>query len=178
MKMPQDIELIFGEEVFKIKSYLTFEEIGFIVQKSIQAYDEGLLQDDNVVAYTDKIQGFNKNLLCVDFAFNTLLSSLVCEDFKEVDYDILLNNSVFDELILQVNGARYAYESIKEIINKKSSLEYQIGQGIEKLIAKLPDSKELQKLSKSLIKDLNNPKNGETIDRIKDIFDMKKNKIV
>ena len=32
MKMPQDIELIFGEEVFKIKSYLTFEEIGFIVQ--------------------------------------------------------------------------------------------------------------------------------------------------
>ena len=62
-------------------------------------YDEGLLQGDNVVAYTDKYKVLIKSIVC-RLAFNTLLSSLVCEDFKEVDYDILLNNSIFDETYL------------------------------------------------------------------------------
>jgi hypothetical protein len=151
-----------------IKSYLTLSEKMLLVRHAIQAYLDGSegLKDQLVVT--------DGNKMVADFVFNTTLTSLVGEELSEIDSDILSSHNVYTRLLEDVNGALEAKQYFEDAIKERNSIEFKIGEALEKLINKLPDSKDITKLSKSLVKDFTNPKNAEMFDRIKDLMDIKK----
>ena len=168
MKFRDKIEFIINDESYMIKSYLTLSEKMLLVRHAIQAYLDGSegLKDQLVVT--------DGNKMVADFVFNTTLTSLVGEELSEIDSDILSSHNVYTRLLEDVNGALEAKQYFEDAIKERNSIEFKIGEALEKLINKLPDSKDITKLSKSLVKDFTNPKNAEMFDRIKDLMDIKK----
>lgn len=168
MKLRDKIKIIVEDECFEIRSYLTLSEKMLLVRHAILAYvegNEGL--KDNVVT-TDM------NKMTADFVFNTILVSLVSNELSEIDSDILASHNIYERLLYEVTGALESKRYFDDLVKQRNSIEYKVGEALEKLIAKLPDSKDIQKLSKSLVKDLTNPKNAEMFNRVKDLLDIKK----
>lgn len=168
MKFKENIQFVVEDEKFDIKAYLTLSEKMLLVRHAVLAYVEGNegLKDD--VVTTDM------NKMTADFVFNTILVSLVSDELSEVDSDILSSHNVYERLLYEVAGALEAKRYFDDLVKERNSIEYKVGEALEKLIAKLPDSKDIQKLSKSLIKDLTNPKNKEMISSLKNLLDIKK----
>lgn len=168
MKFKENIQFVVEDEKFDIKAYLTLSEKMLLVRHAVLAYVEGNegLKDD--VVTTDM------NKMTADFVFNTILVSLVSKELSEIDSDILGSHNVYERLLYEVSGALEAKRYFDDLVKQRNSIEYKVGEALEKLIAKLPDSKDIQKLSKSLVKDLTNPKNAEMFNRIKDLLDIKK----
>ena len=168
MKFRDKIEFIINDESYMIKSYLTLSEKMLLVRHAVRAYLDGSegLKDQLVVT--------DGNKMVADFVFNTTLTSLVGEELSEIDSDILSSHNVYTRLLEDVNGALEAKQYFEDAIKERNSIEFKIGEALEKLINKLPDSKDITKLSKSLVKDFTNPKNAEMFDRIKDLMDIKK----
>ena len=168
MKFKENIQFIVEDEKFEIKSYLTLSEKMLLVRHAILAYVEGSEGMKDQLVITDG------NKMTADFVFNTILVSLVSDELGEIDSDILASHNVYERLLYEVAGALEAKRYFDDTIKEKNSIEHKVGEALEKLMAKLPDSKDIQKLSKSLVKDLTNPKNAEMFDRIKDLMDIKK----
>ena len=168
MKFKDKIEFIVDSECYMIKSYLTLSEKMLLVRHAVQAYLDGSegLKDQLVIT--------DGNKMVADFVFNTTLVALVSEELGEIESDVLASHNIYVRLLEDVNGALEAKQYFEDAIKERNSIEYKVGEALEKLIAKLPDSKDIQKISKSLVKDLTNPKNAEMFDRIKDLMDIKK----
>lgn len=165
-----------GQE-FKIKTYLTEEEKIFILDKSIEAYEIGGMLD-NGERVLDKIYGFDKNPISKNITFNIVCLNAISEDLAKLDYQTLLEEDVFRKISNSVEDVRELKEALDDIINKKYSLEFIIGQFLEKISDKIPTSKQLQSLSKSIMKDLNNPKNKDAVDNLKELLNFKKSNII
>ena len=157
---------------YEIKSYLTFAETQILVKQSTLAYLEGSQ------ALKDNLEIVEGNKMTSDFVFNSILVALVSEELSDIDYDILHSAGVFDLVMEEVVGAKQAKKYVEDAIRERNSFEYKFSEAMNKIVAKLPDSKELNKLSKSIIKDLTNPKNKDAFERLKDLIDFKKEEIL
>ena len=67
----------------------------------------------------------------------------------------------------------YLRYDINNIVDKRESIEYTLSNFLDKLVEKVPTTKDIQKLTKSIIKEVSNPKNKESIDRIKEVLGQK-----
>lgn len=165
-----------GQE-FEIKTYLTEEEKIFILDKSIEAYEIGGMLDNDERAL-DNIHGFDKNPISKNITFNITCLNAVSEELAKLDYQTLLEEDVFRKISNSVEDVKELKDMLENIIDKKYSLEFIIGQFLEKIVDKIPTTKQLQSLSKSVMKDLNNPKNKDAVDKLKELLDFKKNNII
>ncbi|MEI6296310.1 MAG: hypothetical protein WCO84_01515 [bacterium] len=176
MNYPDGKRINIGGEWYTFKSYLTFGDILFIVQETIKALENGVPTDDGGI-FTDSIVGYNKNIMVADYIFNRHIIAVTCEELLELDYSLLLANNVFDELY-NISGVPTANQYVRDIIENKNSVEYILENFLSKVVEKLPDTKELQKLSKSVIKELGSAKNKDLIDNLKDVFKFKAENII
>jgi hypothetical protein len=140
----------------KIKKYIPFVEKQVLVQRVVDLcldFD----QDTNMV----KVNFFNKKL-SIDSQIILMYTDL---EFAEEDfikqYDFLVENNYFDYIFSQINSSELdmIYEAveheIEQAIQLNNSIEGILAKGINKIVAKLPNDKQLKSLSKSLVKDIN-----------------------
>lgn len=177
MKQLEKVAITIEDKEYFIKSFLTTDEKKFLINKTLEAYELGLMLEDGS-RQKDEIYGFDKNPLSKNITFDIITLNLVCEEFTELDYELLKVNGVF-EAIKEINKDVFStFSMIDSIIDKKDSAEYAIVQFLDKLIEKIPNAKDIQKMSKSIIKDLANPKNKEVIDGLKDLITLKTNNVI
>jgi hypothetical protein len=140
----------------KIKKYIPFVEKQVLVQRVVDLcldFD----QDTNMV----KVNFFNKKL-SIDSQIILMYTDL---EFAEEDfikqYDFLVENNYFDYIFSQINSSELdmIYEAveheIEQAIQLNNSIEGILAKGINKIVEKLPNDKQLKSLSKSLVKDIN-----------------------
>ena len=159
----------FLEKEYEVKDFLTSAEKIFIINQTLDAYDNGVVLTDGE-RQPDGIVGYNKNPISKDITFMIVVLNIVCPELLEHDLDILEEHAVIYTLESVVEDVAYLRFGINDIINKRESIEYTLSNFLDKLVEKIPNTKEIQKLTKSIIKDVSNPKNKESIDRIKEVL--------
>ena len=162
----------FLEKEYEVKDFLTSAEKIFIINQTLDAYDNGVVLTDGE-RQPDGIVGYNKNPISKDITFMIVVLNIVCPELLEHDLDILEEHAVIYTLESVVEDVAYLRFGINDIINKRESIEYTLSNFLDKLVEKIPNTKEIQKLTKSIIKDVSNPKNKESIDRIKEVLGQK-----
>lgn len=173
MKRKEFTTIRIDGEDFNIKSSLSLSEITLLVQETMRVYAEGLVNAEGKFD-TDNIIGLDGNPISADFAFNVVLTSLVSQELSQIDYDILYSHRAYEVILEEVVGAKEAKQYVIDAIKRINSLENVLMKSVTTLAEKLPDAKDLQKLSKSLIKDLTNPKNADAINKLKDVLVLNK----
>ena len=165
-------KITFLEKEYKVKDFLTSSEKIFIINQTLDAYDNGMVLTDGE-RQPDEIVGYNKNPISKDITFMIVVLNIVCPELLEHDLDILEQYDIVYTLESIVGDLTYLRFDINDIINKKESIEYTLSNFLDKLVEKVPTTKDIQKLTKSIIKEVSNPKNKESIDRIKEVLGQK-----
>ena len=162
-------KITFLEKEYDVKGFLTSSEKIFIINQTLDAYDNGMVLTDGE-RQPDGIIGYDKNPISKDITFMIVVLNIVCPELLEHDLDILEEHAVIYTLESVVEDVAYLRFGINDIINKRESIEYTLSNFLDKLVEKIPNTKEIQKLTKSIIKDVSNPKNKESLDRIKEVL--------
>ena len=165
-------KITFLEKEYEVKDFLTSSEKIFIINQTLDAYDNGMVLTDGE-RQPDEIVGYNKNPISKDITFMIVVLNIVCPELLEHDFDILEQYDIVYTLESIVGDLTYLRFDINDIINKKESIEYTLSNFLDKLVEKVPTTKDIQKLTKSIIKEVSNPKNKESIDRIKEVLGQK-----
>lgn len=101
----------------------------------------------------------------------------------EDDYDFLMEYGVMGYILVQIpdKEKHFIYDAIYEMIEQKmkvnNSVEVVLAKGIQKLIDKIPDEKDIKKIMNELPKMINKIK-PENLQIIKEVFLQEKNKVV
>lgn len=165
-------KIIFLEKEYEVKDFLTSSEKIFIINQTLDAYDNGMVLTDGE-RQPDEIVGYNKNPISKDITFMIVVLNIVCPELLEYDLDILEQHDIMDTIEDVVNDVTYLRYDINNIVDKRESVEYILSNFLDKLVEKVPTTKDIQKLTKSMLKEVSNPKNKESIDRIKEVLGQK-----
>ena len=165
-------KITFLEKEYEVKDFLTSSEKIFIINQTLDAYDNGMVLTDGE-RQPDEIVGYNKNPISKDITFMIVVLNIVCPELLEYDLDILEQHDIMDTIEDVVNDVTYLRYDINNIVDKRESVEYILSNFLDKLVEKVPTTKDIQKLTKSIIKEVSNPKNKESIDRIKEVLGQK-----
>ena len=165
-------KITFLEKEYEVKDFLTSSEKIFIINQTLDAYDNGMVLTDGE-RQPDEIVGYNKNPISKDITFMIVVLNIVCPELLEHDFDILEQYDIVYTLESIVGDLTYLRFDINDIINKKESIEYTLSNFLDKLVEKVPTTKDIQKLTKSIIKEVSNPKNKESINTIKEALSQK-----
>ncbi len=165
-------KITFLEKEYEVKDFLTSSEKIFIINQTLDAYDNGMVLTDGE-RQPDEIVGYNKNPISKDITFMIVVLNIVCPELLEHDFDILEQYDIVYTLESIVGDLTYLRFDINDIINKKESIEYTLSNFLDKLVEKVPTTKDIQKLTKSIIKEVSNPKNKESINTIKKALSQK-----
>ena len=165
-------KITFLEKEYEVKDFLTSSEKIFIINQTLDAYDNGMVLTDGE-RQPDEIVGYNKNPISKDITFMIVVLNIVCPELLEHDLDILEQYDIVYTLESIVGDLTYLRFDINDIINKKESIEYTLSNFLDKLVEKVPTTKDIQKLTKSIIKEVSNPKNKESINTIKEVLGQK-----
>jgi YesN/AraC family two-component response regulator len=100
--------------------------------------------------------------MAIEFSIVNQITNI---DFTEQDplesYDDIKQAGVIDYILKNINPAEIEFitdcinEKIEEIYKVDNSLQGIVSQGLNKLLDKIPNDKQLKSLGKSLIKDIN-----------------------
>ena len=162
----------FLEKEYEVKNFLTSAEKIFIINQTLDAYDNGMVLTDGE-RQPDEIVGYNKNPISKDITFMIVVLNIVCPELLEHDLDILEQHDIIDAIEDVVDDVTYLRYDINNIVDKRESIEYVLSNFLDKLVEKVPTTKDIQKLTKSMLKEVSNPKNKESIDRIKEVLGQK-----
>ena len=165
-------KITFLEKEYKVKDFLTSSEKIFIINQTLDAYDNGMVLTDGE-RQPDEIVGYNKNPISKDITFMIVVLNIVCPELLEHDLDILEQHDIIDDIEYVVDDVTYLRYDINNIVDKRESVEYTLSNFLDKLVEKVPTTKDIQKLTKSMLKEVSNPKNKESIDRIKEVLGQK-----
>lgn len=165
-------KITFLEKEYEVKDFLTSSEKIFIMNQTLDAYDNGMVLTDGE-RQPDEIVGYNKNPISKDITFMIVVLNIVCPELLEHDLDILEQHDIIDTIEDVVDDVTYLRYDINNIVDKRESIEYTLSNFLDKLVEKVPTTKDIQKLTKSMLKEVSNPKNKESIDRIKEILGQK-----
>ena len=165
-------KITFLEKEYKVKEFLTSSEKIFIINQTLDAYDNGMVLTDGE-RQPDGIVGYNKNPISKDITFMIMVLNIVCPELLEHDLDILEQHDIIDTIEYMVDDVTYLKYDINNIVDKRESIEYTLSNFLDKLVEKVPTTKDIQKLTKSMLKEVSNPKNKESIDRIKEVLGQK-----
>ena len=165
-------KITFLEKEYEVKDFLTSSEKIFIINQTLDAYDNGMVLTDGE-RQPDEIVGYNKNPISKDITFMIVVLNIVCPELLEHDLDILEQHDIIDAIEYVVDDVTYLRYDINNIVDKRESMEYTLSNFLDKLVEKVPTTKDIQKLTKSIIKEVSNPKNKESIDRIKEVLGQK-----
>ena len=165
-------KITFLEKEYEVKEFLTSSEKIFIINQTLDAYDNGMVLTDGE-RQPDEIVGYNKNPISKDITFMIVVLNIVCPELLEYDLDILEQHDIMDTIEYVVNDVTYLRYDINNIVDKRESIEYVLSNFLDKLVEKVPTTKDIQKLTKSMLKEVSNPKNKEFIDRIKEVLGQK-----
>ena len=165
-------KITFLEKEYEVKEFLTSSEKIFIINQTLDAYDNGIVLTDGE-RQPDEIVGYNKNPISKDITFMIVVLNIVCPELLEYDLDILEQHDIMDTIEDVVNDVTYLRYDINNIVDKRESVEYILSNFLDKLVEKVPTTKDIQKLTKSMLKEVSNPKNKESIDRIKEVLGQK-----
>ena len=165
-------KITFLEKEYEVKDFLTSSEKIFIINQTLDAYDNGMVLTDGE-RQPDEIVGYNKNPISKDITFMIVVLNIVCPELLEHDLDILEQYDIVYTLEGIVGDLTYLRHDISDIINKKESIEYILSNFLDKLVEKVPTTKDIQKLTKSIMKEVSNPKNKESINTIKEALGQK-----
>ena len=165
-------KITFLEKEYEVKEFLTSSEKIFIINQTLDAYDNGMVLTDGE-RQPDEIVGYNKNPISKDITFMIVVLNIVCPELLEHDLDILEQHDIMDTIEYVVNDVTYLRYDINNIVDKRESVEYILSNFLDKLVEKVPTTKDIQKLTKSMLKEVSNPKNKESIDRIKELLGQK-----
>lgn len=159
----------FVDDLLEVKQYLSIIEKNLIVNKII---------DSCIVL--DEINGLSK----IDYFYKKLTSdvSLLVNytniEFSEnliEDYDYLCENVGIERILNQIPITEVEFIldlvdcELTQIIKLNNSIEGILASKLDKVIERLPNSKELKSLSKSIIKDINKLDQNKIAD-LKEIF--------
>ncbi|MDD4412005.1 MAG: hypothetical protein PHO58_05915 [Bacilli bacterium] len=154
------------DAIIEIKPYLSFVEKKILSENIING---SLDQDENGMFICDF---FNRKLVSdIGFISNYTEIEINNEEFLQ-DYDFLNEQGIVDYVLNNMNKSDRYF--IKDMVNKNIRQKIQtsnsiesiaqrgindfkliVEDGINKVVQKLPDDKQLKSLSKSLVKDLN-----------------------
>ncbi len=165
-------KITFLKKEYEVKDFLTSSEKIFIINQTLDAYDNGMVLTDGE-RQPDEIVGYNKNPISKDITFMIVVLNIVCPELLEHDLDILEQYDIVYTLEDVVNDVTYLRYDINNIVDKRESVEYILSNFLDKLVEKVPTTKDIQKLTKSMLKEVSNPKNKESIDRIKEVLGQK-----
>lgn len=165
-------KITFLEKEYEVKDFLTSSEKIFIINQTLDAYDNGMVLTDGE-RQPDEIVGYNKNPISKDITFMIVVLNIVCPELLEHDLDILEQHDIIDAIEDVVDDVTYLRYDINNIVDKRESIEYTLSNFLDKLVEKVPTTKDIQKLTKSILKEVSNPKNKESIDRIKQVLGQK-----
>ena len=165
-------KITFLEKEYEVKEFLTSSEKIFIINQTLDAYDNGMVLTDGE-RQPDEIVGYNKNPISKDITFMIVVLNIVCPELLEHDLDILEQHDIIDAIDDVVDDVTYLRYDINNIVDKRESIEYTLSNFLDKLVEKVPTTKDIQKLTKSMLKEVSNPKNKESIDRIKEVLGQK-----
>ena len=165
-------KITFLEKEYEVKEFLTSSEKIFIINQTLDAYDNGMVLTDGE-RQPDEIVGYNKNPISKDITFMIVVLNIVCPELLEQDLDILEQHDIIDAIEDVVDDVTYLRYDINNIVDKRESIEYTLSNFLDKLVEKVPTTKDIQKLTKSMFKEVSNPKNKESIDRIKEVLGQK-----
>ena len=165
-------KITFLEKEYEVKDFLTSSEKIFIINQTLDAYDSGMVLTDGE-RQPDEIVGYNKNPISKDITFMIVVLNVVCPELLEHDLDILEQHDIIDAIEYVVDDVTYLRYDINNIVDKRESVEYILSNFLDKLVEKVPTTKDIQKLTKSMLKEVSNPKNKESIDRIKEVLGQK-----
>lgn len=165
-------KITFLEKEYEVKDFLTSAEKIFIINQTLDAYDNGMVLTDGE-RQPDEIVGYNKNPISKDITFMIVVLNIVCPELLEHDLDILEQHDIIDAIEDVVDDVTYLRYDINNIVDKRESIEYTLSNFLDKLVEKVPTTKDIQKLTKSILKEVSNPKNKESIDRIKQVLGQK-----
>jgi len=171
MNLPINIILEVAGEKFEVVPYLTLTQMREIAGGCVDVFDNGL-QDEDGEFVTDT-KSWDKSLILMERNFNAFLIEN-CTSLKDIDYDVAVANGVVELLYEVIVNAKSTLDKIYQIIEKRDSLPYVAEKAINKLISKLPTSKELEKLYSTVKKDVASGKFNESIGKIKDMFETNK----
>ena len=165
-------KITFLKKEYEVKDFLTSSEKIFIINQTLDAYDNGMVLTDGE-RQPDEIVGYNKNPISKDITFMIVVLNIVCPELLEHDLDILEQHDIIDAIEYVVDDVTYLRYDINNIVDKRESMEYTLSNFLDKLVEKVPTTKDIQKLTKSIIKEVSNPKNKESINTIKEALGKK-----
>ena len=165
-------KITFLEKEYEVKDFLTSAEKIFIINQTLDAYDNGMVLTDGE-RQPDEIVGYNKNPISKNITFMIVVLNIVCPELLEHDLDILEQHDIIDAIEDVVDDVTYLRYDINNIVDKRESMEYTLSNFLDKLVEKVPTTKDIQKLTKSMLKEVSNPKNKESIDIIKEVLGQK-----
>lgn len=157
------------DDLLKVKQYLSIIEKNLIVNKVI---------DSCIVL--DEINGLSK----IDYFYKklttdvSLLVNYTNVEFSEnliEDYDYLCENVGIERILNQIPITEVEFIldlvdcELAQIIKLNNSIEGILASKLDKVVERLPNSKELKSLSKSIIKDINKLDQNKIAD-LKEIF--------
>lgn len=171
MNLPENTVRQISGEKFEVIPYLTLTQVREIAGGCIDVFDNGL-EDENGKFSTD-MKSWDKSLILMERNFNAFLIEN-CTTLKDIDYDVAVANGVIELLYDVVINAKSTLDKIYQIIEKRDSLPYVAEKAINRLIEKIPTSKELEKLYSTVKKDVASGKFNESINKIKDMFETNK----
>lgn len=170
MDLPEVKKFQIGGEEFDIVPYLTFNQMHQIIGGCVEVFDSGIKDlEDNLVK--DDIGGWDKNVLFMERNFNSFLVEK-CTTLKDWDYDVLIANGIFELLYDEIINARETLDKVYDIIEKRDSVPYILEKSVDKIISKIPTSKELSGLYSKISKDLTSGKFEKVVEKLKDTFDL------
>lgn len=83
-------KITFLKKEYEVKDFLTSSEKIFIINQTLDAYDNGMVLTDGE-RQPDEIVGYNKNPISKDITFMIVVLNIVCPELLEHDLDILFH---------------------------------------------------------------------------------------
>lgn len=157
------------DDLLKVKQYLSIIEKNLIVNKVI---DSCITIDEN--NGLSKIDYFYKKLT-TDISLLVNYTNIEFSENLIEDYDYLCENVGIERILNQIPITEVEFIldlvdcELAQIIKLNNSIEGILASKLDKVVERLPNSKELKSLSKSIIKDINKLDQNKIAD-LKEIF--------
>lgn len=127
---------------FEYKSALNEDDFNTIINTYIDVYNNGL-------DYQDNIEGFHKNPIMAERAFNISIGNLCIKNYNKELHETLFDNGIYSFLKDDIINLKEAYSLAREICNKIDTPSELIYQFLNKVINLIPSEIDVEKLQKT-----------------------------